>query len=51
MVQSVYHLFQPRPFTPELLGTLRVTPDLRFLQFADDLRQAFILAIEVKDTP
>jgi hypothetical protein len=51
VIEGVNHLFQACPFTTEFLGTFRVIPDLRLLQLADDFRQTFILAIEVKDTP
>jgi hypothetical protein len=50
-VQGKDDLFQARPFTAKLLGTFRVAPDLRLLQLANDFRQPFILAVEVKDTP
>ena len=47
----MHHLFETRTFATEFLSTFRVVPDLRRLQLADDFRQSFILAIEVKDTP
>ena len=50
-IQGKDYLFQTRPFPAQTLGTFRIIPDLRLFQFADDLRQSFILAIEVKDTP
>ena len=51
VVQSADDLFEARTFPSKLLRTLRVVPDLRLFQLADDFRQSLILAIEVKDTP
>ena len=51
VIQRQYDFFQAHPFTPEFLGTFRVIPDIGDFQFANDFRQSFILAIEVKDTP
>jgi len=47
----MHHLFQPRAFTPEFLGTFRFIPDAGVFQFPADLGQAFCARIEVKDTP
>ena len=51
VVQGANDLFEANPFTAQVLGTFRIVPDLRFLQFADDFSQSFNLAVEVKDTP
>jgi hypothetical protein len=51
VIQGQYDFFQPHPFAPKPLGALLVVPDLGVFQFADDLRQPFIFAIEVKGTP
>jgi hypothetical protein len=47
----VDHLLQTGPLTPELLGTLRVVPDIGGFQFPADLGQPLASGIEVKDTP
>jgi hypothetical protein len=47
----VNHFLQAGPLTPELLGTLRVVPDIGGFQFPADLGQSLASGIEVKDTP
>jgi hypothetical protein len=49
--QRLHHLFQARPLATQLLGALRIIPDGRVFQLTTDLDQAFLLGIEVKDTP
>jgi hypothetical protein len=49
--QCLHHLFQARPLATQFLGALGMVPDGGILQFAADLDQAFLLGIEVKDTP
>jgi hypothetical protein len=49
--QRLHHLFQACPLATEFLGALGIIPDGRVFQLAADLDQAFLLGIEVKDTP
>ena len=43
--------FQTRSLAVELLGALGVFPDLGVFELAQDLGQALLAGIEVKDTP
>nr|ART39694.1 J391 [uncultured bacterium] len=43
--------FQPRPFTVQFLGALGVFPDPGVFELAQNLGQALLAGIEVKDTP
>ncbi len=43
--------FQARAFLAQLLGALRLVPDIGLFEFALDFYQAVRLGVEVKDTP
>jgi len=43
--------FEACAFLAQLLGTLRVIPDIRLLELALNFYQAVRLGVEVKDTP
>ena len=48
--QRVHHAFERFLFLAELLGALRIAPDLRVAQERFDFGQPSLLAFEVKDT-
>jgi hypothetical protein len=50
-VEDLDDALQRSPLPPERLCALRVVPDPRVLEFADDLGQPFALRRVVKDTP
>jgi len=47
----VHHLFEAGTFAAQFLGALGVVPDVGLLELAGDFVKAFLLALEVKDTP
>jgi hypothetical protein len=50
LLQAADDFFQPRPLAVQLLRPLGVVPDLGVFELAQDLGQALLLGIEVKDT-
>jgi hypothetical protein len=44
-------LFQSGAVLAQTLGTLRLVPDVRILEFATNFYQLFLFGVEVKDTP
>jgi len=50
IAERLHDLFQARAFLPELLSTHLVAPDVGLFELPRDFRQAFPLAVEVKDT-
>ena len=50
-VDGLDHQFQPRPFTTQGLGSLRIIPDRGVLEFQPDFGQTLLLIFIVKDTP
>jgi hypothetical protein len=44
------HVFEQLLFAPQLLGPLRLVPDLRVLELFADLRESIDFYIDVKDT-
>jgi len=44
------HVFEQLLFAPQLLGPLRLVPDLRVLELFANLRESIDFYIDVKDT-
>jgi len=42
---------QPRPLAPQLLRPCRIAPDILLLELTDNLFQALLLGVVVKETP
>jgi len=49
--EGVDHRLQARALAPQLLGALRLVPDVGLLKLAIDLGQPLFLEVAVKDTP
>ena len=51
LTDAVDDFFQPRSLAIQFLGALGVFPDFWVFELAQDLGQALLAGIEVKDTP